>query len=509
MRTSNSIKNIIFGIGGQIFTTLISFISRTIFIYILGADYLGVNGLFSNILSMLSLAELGVGSAIIYNMYKPIADKDTEKIKSLMNLYKKAYMYIGIFIAVVGVIITPFLDVIIKDTPNIPNLTLIYLMFLANSVVSYFYIYKSSMITADQKNYIIVLKQQKFTLIQTILQTIILIISKNYILYLSIQIICTFSLNLSISKKANEIYPFLKEKKIEELSSNDKKTIFKHVTAMMSHKVGGVVVNGTDNILISSFVGVFWVGLYSNYVLIINMVNRFVGQVFTAITASVGNLNAEESKEKSYDVFKKIFFANFWLYGFCSTCLLCLLNPFINIWIGKKFLLSNIVVLIIIINFYLMGMRQTTAIFNSTLGLFWNDRYKPWFEALINIVASIVLLRKFGLVGVFLGTFISTISTSLWVEPYILFKHGFNKKLYKYFYKYLIYTLITIFSCIITNYLCSLVKINYLFINFIIKFFICLIVPNVIFVLFTFRMSEFKHFYNLIYNIRLMYRRHY
>lgn len=497
MRTKNSLRNVIFGLVGQVFTTMLSFASRTIFIYTLGANYLGINGLFSNILSMLSLAELGVGSAIIYNMYKPLADKDEEQLKSLMSLYKKAYTFIGIFISIVGLSITPFLDKIIKDTPDVPYLIFIYLLFLLNSVVSYFYVYKSSLIIADQKNYIVTIKQQKFMLIQTIAQIIILLTTKNYIIYLIIQIICSLLINISISKKADTLYPYLKEKNVKKLDDNSRKKIFKHVLAMMSHKVGGVVVNGTDNILISSFVGVFWVGLYSNYVMIIQIINRFLAQIFNSLTASIGNLNAEDDIEKSYKVYKKVLFVNFWLYGFCTICLFILFNPFIKIWIGEKFLLKSNVVFVIILNFFLMGMRQTTCTFNTTLGLFWNDRYKPWAEAIINIVVSIFLLKRMGIIGVFLGTAISTISTSLWVDPYILFKYGFKKKLSLYFKDYIKYVLFTLSAGIVTYYLSNLIG-GVGIASVFAKGLICLITINLIFYIFCNKSEEFKYFKDLL-----------
>ena len=500
MRTKNSIKNSIFGIGGQAINTLLSFISRTIFITMLGADYLGVNGLFSNILSMLSLAELGLGSAIIYNMYRPLAEGDERKLKALMSLYEKSYKIIGITIAIVGCLISPYLSYIIKDTPNIPNLIIIYLMFLMNSVVSYFYIYKSSIIMADQKNYIITVRQQIFTVLQVILQIVVLYITKNYLAYLLIQIICTFLMNFSISKKADKMYPFLKSKNKEKLDSNEKKIIFKHVSATMSHKVGGVVVNGTDNILMSKFVGVYWVGLYSNYYMIISIINRFVGQIFTAITASVGHLNVKESKEKSYDVYKKILFINFWIYGFCSISLLSLFNPFIKLWLGDKFLLSSGIVVLIVTNFYLTGMRQSTITYNSTLGLFWNDRYKPWIEACINMIASIILLKKLGISGVFLGTLISSVTTSVWVDPYILFKHGFNRNLSDYFKQYLKYMLITIISAVSTYKLNTLINGNSIGI-FIVKCILTFIIPNLIFIVLTFKTDEFKYTKSMILGI--------
>lgn len=494
MRIRNTVKNTAVGLIVQVLNTALTFISRTVFIYALGADYLGINGLFSNILSMLSLAELGVGSAIIYHMYKPLAVKDEARLKSLMKLYEKAYRRIGCIVGGLGILLVPFLNYIINDKPNVPNLTLIYLLFLANSVVSYFFVYKSAIITADQRNYIVNVIQQMFNFIQAIIQIIILFTTKNYILYLIIQIVVSIAFNLSISKKADSLYPFLKEKEYSELDKETKSTIFKHVLAMMSHKVGGVVVNSTDSILISTFVGVYWVGIYSNYLMIINMINIFFRQIFTALTASIGNLNAIENEEKSFDIYKKLLFLNFWIVGFCSICLWTLMNEFITLWIGNHFLLQGNIVFLIIVNFFLRGMRQTTIVYNTTLGLFWNDRYKPWIEAGINLLVSIVLLKIYGLSGVLLGTLISTVTTSLWVDPYILYKYGFKQKLSKYFLKYFIYIVITIIASVSTKFLTTIYFFNgNVYLAFVIKMLICLIVPNIVFILCCSKMDEFNY----------------
>lgn len=495
MRTKNSIKNTFYAIGGQLSGTILSFICRTLFINILGTNYLGINGLFGNILSMLSLAELGIGSAIIYSMYKPLAEKDERETKALMGFYASAYFVIGCVVAVAGLVLVPFLDYLIKDKPNIPHLTVIYLMFLANSVVTYFFAYKRSIISADQKNYINTINEMKFNFLQNIVQIILLIVTKNYFIYLTIQIICSFMVNIAISKKADKMYPFLKNGKKEYLSKEDKKDIFKNTSAMMSHKIGNVVVNGTDNVLISSFVGVYWVGLYSNYIMIINIINGLINQIFASVTASIGNLNALEDSEKSNKIFNVLFFINFWLYGFCSISLFVLLNPFITMWIGKKYIMDNYIVIIIVINFFVMGMRQSVIIYNSTLGLFWNDRFKPWFEAVINLAASIVLMKKFGIVGVFLGTFISTMTTSFWVEPYILYKHRFRKRISAYFMKYVIYTSATLISAMITLFASSIFT-AYTLLSVIGRGILCMIIPNLIFIILFFKTEEFKYMYN-------------
>jgi O-antigen/teichoic acid export membrane protein len=354
-RTSNSIRNIKYAVLGQAIGLLVSFISRIFFVRILSAEYLGVNGLFTNILSVLSLAELGVGSSIVYSMYKPLAEKDEYRLKALMGFYKKAYITIGIIIAVLGTALIPFLEFFIKDKPNVPHIQLIYLMFVVNSSISYFFSYKRSLIIADQKRYIATFYRYGFYFLLNIAQIIALVLTKSYILYLGLQIINTFIENIYISRKANELYPFLKGGEAVKMAKDEIDIIVRNVKAMMFHKLGGTVVMGTDNLLISKFVGVIQVGLYSNYLLIIKALNTVFGLAYQSITASIGNLGVIETNEKNKFIFECINLLGFWIYGVASICLINLFNPFIILWLGKEYLFPISIVLIIVINFYLTG----------------------------------------------------------------------------------------------------------------------------------------------------------
>nr|WP_317279569.1 oligosaccharide flippase family protein [uncultured Fusobacterium sp.] len=460
-RIENTLKNMFSGLIAQIIVLVMNFINRTIFIKFLGVEYLGLSGLFSNILSMLSLAELGVGVAISFSLYKPLAQKDIRKIKALMNFYSKAYHLIGIVILVLGICLIPFLDFFIKEKPNIKNFILIYMLFLGNSVISYFFTYKRSLLSADQKEYINIINRTIFMIIQSIVQFLVLIVFRNYIVYLLVVIICTLISNIEISIKCNRMYPFLKKNK-ENLNKSETKILLKYVGAQMSHKVGGIVVNGTDNILITSLLknGLVIVGLYSNYLLIINAVRNIINMFFLSVTASVGNLNAEENKEKSKQIFNNIFFLNMFFYGVTSNCIFNLINDFIRIWLGEKYILSLDIVIVIVINYFITGMRQSCITFNTTLGLFWNDRFKPWIEAIINLIVSIILIKYFGFIGILLGTLISTLVTSFWIEPFILYKNGFKEKLTEYFKKYIKYTLIIGALTYITYVITNLIVVN-------------------------------------------------
>lgn len=494
-RTTNSIRNSLIAFLAQILSILFSFITRTVFIKTLGASYLGVNGLFSNILSMLSFAELGIGTAIIYAMYKPLADGDEKKISALMNLYAKAYKCIGISTAVIGVCLVPFLDILIKDKPDIPNLTLIYLLFLGNSSISYFFSYKRSIIIASQRGYLNTLNQITFSIIQNICQILILIYFKQYLLYLIVQIICTICSNISISLKVNKIFPYLRKYSGEKLDKVSQRKIGKNILAMMSSKIGSIVVSGTDNLLISAFVGLHWVGLFSNYVLIETTIKSIIMQVTNAITASIGNLTATESDEKSYDIFKNLFFINFVITTFCAIFLIVLFNPLISLWIGEKYLLNEGIISLIVLNFFIIQMRQPSLVFINTYGLFWEIKWKSLLEAGINLILSLVFLTVFdlGISGVLLGTISSNLLTNVWWEPYVIFKYGFKKKPKKYYSLYVKYVIIALFPMGSTLYLANTVVYSGL-IGILVKSLICLIVPSVILFLVFYRSREFKYF---------------
>lgn len=501
-RTRNSIINVMVAMSGQGVALIVSFIARIFFINILGADYLGINGLFTNILTMLSLVELGIGPAIIFSLYKPLAEKDFEKIKLLMQLYKKSYTIIGIAVGLLGLLVTPFLPYIIKEMPDVPNLNLIFILFVINSAISYFYAYKRNLIIADQYRYVDTIYKYIFYVILNILQVLFLFFTGSYILFLILQIASSLLENIAVAKQADKMYPFLKDKGYGKLDGETVKIIKRNTGAMIFHKVGGIVISATDNIVISAKVGIIWVGLYSNYLLIITALNSIIGQLFSSVTASIGNLGATESKEKSFFVFNNIQFANFWIYGFSSICLYWLSNPFINLWIGKEYLMTMDIVAILVINFYVQGMRKSVLTFRDALGLYWNDRYKPLFEVTINIVASIILASKLGIVGVFIGTLISTITTCFWIEPYVVYKKGFESPLGSYFFKYAIYTIAVIVAGFLTG-ICVKVIAGSTILSVVAKMMICLMVPNIVFLILFYRTKEFDYLWSIMKSIIL------
>lgn len=499
-RTVNVIRNMAGGVGGQIFSSLIQFISRTYFIMILGAEYLGVNGLFSNILSMLSLAELGIGPAIVFSMYKPIANNDELHIAKLMNFYKLAYRIVAIVVAVIGVSLIPFLDFFIKDSSGIENLRIIYCLILANTVTSYFYAYKGSIFNADQKSYIVVLIRNIFSVIHGVLQIIILLATHNYLLYIAIGIVTNFTGNFIQAKYADKKYPFLVKYKKEKIDKTERQSIFKRVQGMVMHKIGGFVLNSTSNMIISKFIGLLAVGIYSNYVMIINLVKTYVSFFSRAMSSSVGNLIAKETKEKSHDVFNAIFLLYFWIYAICFVAFWTIFTPFIELWIGPQFLLGSYTLFLVIFNFFCSGLQECINTFTNATGLFWETRHKPIFECIINLSVSIVLAQKIGLPGVFMGALASFICT-FWINPIVVFKKQFNRSSFPYFIRFFVYTALAVLVALGTEALCSMISTDATILNIAFRVIACVIIPNAVFIAIFGWTKEFKYCFGLFKNI--------
>lgn len=497
MRIHNSLKNMLFGVFGQIVSAIMGFIVRTVFIYTLGIEYLGVEGLFTSILMMLSLANLGFDTAIIYSLYRPLAEKDIYKIQALINLYQKAYRWIGIIILLIGLSLLPFLPYIMNGQTTINNINIIYILFLLNSVTSYYFVYKQSIIIADQRNHIISKIHCVFIIISNLVQIILLISIKNYIVVLTTQIVFRIIENAYIANKADNLYPYLKEKNNAKLSKKERKLFFENLYALLLYKISGVVINGTDNIIISIFVGVTAVGIYSNYILIIATITTFVSYLFYSITASIGNLTVKEDEEKKYFIFRVLNFANFWIYGFCTICLWNLINPFITLWLGDQYVFSEYIVFAIILNFFTTGMQNASTTFRETTGLFKKGKYRPIIAAVINIVVSIILANEIGIAGVFFGTIISRLCTYFWYDPYVIYNLVFYKSVKPYFIRYFWFVMIVVVSAIITDTIANIFNFSSL-INIGIRGLLCIIIPNLIFFTIFGRTEEFKYLWSIL-----------
>ncbi|WP_195466609.1 lipopolysaccharide biosynthesis protein [Clostridium perfringens] len=501
MRTKNSIINIYVGILTQIIMVALGFISRKVFIDNLGTNYLGVNGLLTSLLTMLGLVEGGIGTSIVYNLYKPLAEKDEPRIIALVQLYKKIYFVLAIIIFILGTIMYIFLGDLIKGNTGIKFIGVVYFIFVVKNVISYLNAHKWSLINADQKGYVIAKYNLIFNIITTISKIVILYITKNYILYLLIDLFIFFMQNIYNGKIVNEKYPYIMTKNKYSVDIDTKNNLIMNVKALFLHNIGGYCVFGTDNLLISAFISVKAVGLYSNYTMIIGQLSDLLTPVLKGIGDSVGHLIATEDKNKSYEIFNITYFINFWIYSFSVIFLYNLLEPFINWWLGSGLLLDKTTFVVILVNFYLSGLRLSVLSFKSRAGIFTNDKYVPLIESILNLGSSIILVKYFGLAGIFMGTAISTISLPLWIQSKLVYNKIFNKSVFVYFKRYILYVLLTLGVGFITTYTCnSLVSFNG-FLALILKGIICVIIPNLIYILIFYKTEEFKYILNIVNSI--------
>lgn len=498
-RLSMTMRNAFWSYFSMIASLIIQFVSRTVFIYTLGENFLGVNGLFSNILGVLSFAELGIGTAINFSLYKPVANGDKEKIKAYMHYYKWAYRIIALVVSVVGLAILPFLDVLVKDPGDIGNIRVYFLLFLFDTVTSYFVSYKFSLVNAEQKNYIYTNINLIMNFVKVSSQIIALLLFKNYLVYLSIGIGVNLIQKIFVSLYFNKLYPYLKEKDVDKLSKDEKQTLIRKIKALVVHKIGDVCVHQTDNIIVSAFVSVKMVGLLSNYNLLINTVSSCIVVLFNSVTGSLGNLIATESKKHQYDVFCTYRFIAFWFYGFTAVALLTLASPFITLWIGSSMVVDDLVITLIIINYYMIGHRVCLNNMKSAGGVFERDKFVALMQAIVNLVVSIVLVNIIGVAGVYVGTVVQGLVSTI-VKPILTYKEMFGISSKYYFIDSVKYGVVVI----IAGAVCMLAKYYVLpevtLIRFIILILIVAIVPNVMFWIFFHKRKEYQHILSIVKN---------
>ncbi|GHV14469.1 sugar translocase [Fibrobacterales bacterium] len=491
MRSVESIKNSAVLLSTQAIILSVQFISRTVFIKTLGAEYLGINGLFSNLLSMLSLAELGLGTAISYALYKPIAEDNREEIKSLLHFFKRCYFIIGGVVILLGFLLMPFLPHFIKGEVNVPvNIYFVYLCFLANSVITYFFAHKRIIIDNSQNKRITASIDFALNMVVSAIQILILLKLQNYILFLLVKIIGSIAASVIIAFVANKKYAFIIET-TKPISEELRKKIYYNVSILFLGRIGGLVVFGTDFLIISAFVGLSVVGIYSNYTLIINTVAMIGNLIIQACGASIGNAVATLNKKEIYAVFKKISFLIFAISGICSVCLLNLINPFIEIWAGADYLLSDSVVYVIVANYFFSLNRTLVWVFKDCAGIFKPDRYKPIVEIVFNMGLSLFLVQYLGVIGVLIGTLANTLFVCIWVESYLVHKYIFENSVFLYVRRYLVQCAVLAVSLGLTFYANSFVE------NFVGKCTVSLGISSAVYFVFFCRTAEFEYFIEL------------
>ena len=496
-RVKNVSRNFIFSVVNYLLTIVFGFVSRTIFLNFLSVEYLGLNSLFTNVLTVLSLAELGFGSAIVFAMYKPVATGDNEKVRQLLQLYKKYYTIIGLVVLGIGLALLPFIKHLINGQPSVDvNLYVVYALFLLSNVVTYFFAYRRSLLLTCQRIDI----EIKFSILKTILmfvgQLLVLATTKNYYIYISVAIVCGVVDNLGIYIYTNNKYKEFVALPSSSLPLEDRKAIGKNVRALVYHKLGSVFVYSIDSIIISAVLSLSVLGLYSNYLLFTTYLTSLLALFTSSIKGSVGNYIATKSPEETRKLMGTFNFVWFWLIGFVSICLLNLYQPFISLWLGEQYLLSFDIVVVICLNFLISNSRYMTGTFKECAGLFWNDRFKSLMECVVNFISSILLAKVWGLTGVIAGTILSNVLVAVWVEPVVLYKHYYKKSSAGYFLKYLIYFLAIVVGAVATYFACGLVNVAGIW-GFVLKAGICVVVPNVLFLLFSFATKDFKNAFSI------------
>ncbi len=498
-RVQSAARNIGFGYIGNIVTQLLGFILRTIFVAHLGDTLGGINDLYTGILSVLSLAELGVGTALNYSLYGPVARKDYEKIKSYMLLYKKAYRVIGLVIAVIGLAISPFLPYLVKQPGGVTvrDLTLYYFIFLFNTVSSYFVAYKYSLVNAEQNNYIQTNINTITKMITVTIQILVILTTENFYLYLLTAAFVELAQKIFVSVYLNKRYPYLKDKNVSRLSKEETGEVVKKTKALVFHKVGDVARLQTDSMIISAFISVQQVWYVGNYNMILTSVSNFVNIIFNSVLSSFGNLIATESREKQYSVFKVYRFFACWIYGFSAVGFFVLLTPFIIIWQGEGSVLAVSVVASILIDYYLKGDRIVLSNFKTAAGVFEQDKYLALIQGAVNLVISIVLVQKIGLVGIYIGTIVSGLIANI-TKPFIIYKVCFDKEVKSYFVDSLKYLTVLAMVLAILEGLKKVIMPRVTILSFAVMFVVICVVFNGVFLLLFGGTQEFGYVWKII-----------
>lgn len=488
-----------FGLVGSTATTILNFVLRQVFIMRLGDTLIGVQDLYSEILTMLSLAELGVGTALNYSLYGPVARGEREKIKSYMLMYKKAYRFIAIAIAVIGLALVPFLPWIVKgaDYLTLRQLRMYYLLFLFNTVITYFVAYKYSLANAEQRNYIQTNADAVTKAVSVVLQLLGLLVLPNYMLYLLIQVGVSAGQKIFMSIYLDRKYPLLREKDVTELSPEEKGEVVGKTKALMMHRIGDMARLQTDAIIISTCLGVVWVGLIGTYKMIVNSVSGYVNIIFNSVISSFGNLIATESRERQYRLFLVYRFFAIWIYGFSAVGFFLLLSPLVELYVGADRVLAPAIIAWYLIDYFFKGERVVLSNFKTAAGVFEEDKYLSLIQGIVNLVVSIALVYQIGLAGVFIGTVVSGLIANI-TKPVIIYRVCFHKSAASYFKESVKYLAVIGAALAVLIPLQKLLMPTVTAVGFIVMIFVITLVFNGIFLLVFGRSEEFKYLYGMV-----------
>ena len=500
-RTKNAVRNLIFLGIYQVMNNLMPFVMRTFVLHYLGVEYLGLNGLFKSILSVLNLAELGVGSAMAFSMYKPIVEGDSDTICALMKLYRTCYRVIGLIILAVGLALTPFLPYLIKDevTADV-NLYILYFMSLGSTVLSYWlFAYRNCLLSAHQRSDIFSKVAFCIHMIEYGLKILVLVIFRNYYIYLALGMLAQAFINIATATRSVHYYPQYSPR--GSLPADKKKNIALRIGDLFTSKFAGVISDSADTLVVSSFLGLKLLAIYHNYYFIVSSLNILIDVVFSSCLAGIGNSLVTETKEKNYYDLKKMTILFGWLMSVFTPMLLCLYQPFMQIWMGKSNMLAFPYVICFAIYFHFIGMNRLINMYKDAAGIWKIDKWRPLVAAFVNLTLNLSTVKRFGLYGVLLSTVVSVVLIQI---PWLirnLFTYVFPKEhVWQYTRLYLSFTILSLATCAASLYLCSLLKLGVwpsLFANGAISF----VVPNILFLTIYGRSDLFKASIRQIKNI--------
>lgn len=477
-RTKNTTRNIVFGVLNKFVAIGLPFVTRTIILYFLGASFLGIGTLFSSVLSFLSLAELGFGSALVYSMYKPIAENDIDKVSALLKYYRKIYRIIGSVMLGVGTMLVPAIPFLIKgNPPEGINVYILYYIYLINSVISYFFAgYRQSLIVAHQRKDINSKISTLITLFVQFFEILALVITRNFYVYAFVPVLGTIITNVTTSYVTKKMYPEIDCR--GNLDVQTKSEIKKKISGLMGTKLNSIVIHSADTIVISAFLGLTLTAKYGNYYYIMNAVCAFIAIIFSSITASVGDKIARESVDSVYDLFKKIQFVNVWIVGCCSAYFICLYEPFVKIWVGEEMQLGVGFAALMTLYFLVYEIQKTILTFKDAAGLWHKDKLRPYVSMLINVISNLVLVQIIGIYGIVLSSILAFMISVPWINK-VLFNNLFDRSSRKNLLCIVSMILLIVVASCLSYLLCAFCPEGIL--GLALRIIICTVVSNTIF----------------------------
>ena len=499
-RTKNASRNVFWGLVNMLFSRIMPFVVRTIIIRVLGIQYAGLGSLFTSLLSMLSLAELGIGSALTYGMYKPAATENTKELSALLNLYKKCYRIIGFIVLALGVVMIPFLRYTIKDGyPDDINIYLLFAIYLFNTTISYFmYAYKSSVLIAFQRTDIKSNIATILIILQNMMQIIVLVLFKNYYYYILVTPIISVLTNILTSMYVDRNYPEIKC--AGEVDRETKDSIITNVKGMIFQKIGGIVLTSVDNIVISAFLGLVILGVYNNYYLILYALDGMLNTVMNAIIPSVGNAINTKSVDDNYKDFCRFNLTYYWIVVICSCCLIGLYQPFIELWVGEEYVLSNRMMCLFVANFFIHKWMDMGYVYQEATGMWWHTRYIPLLAATLNLTVNIILVNTIGLAGVLISTIVSVLFVYNVGFAYVMFKQYFKRSALPYVFRQGLYLITAALTITATYLICRNIVLTPI-IALGVRLIICVAVSNIFMFVFWNRTEEFKGMMPVVINV--------